>query len=103
MGLKKTIKNLAQICFLCHSNFNHNKHIHRIDQNKGYKINNMVVLCLNCKKELVKNKKQVWELPFKNKYLDEYFNFISICSRRIIVKKIIKLRNRMYNKTIEEK
>lgn len=66
MGLKRQLKGLSKICFCCHKEFTsyEEKHLHRIDKDKSFKLNNMVVLCQSCKLALVRTKLEVWQLFF---------------------------------------
>lgn len=61
----------------------------------------MVVMCEGCKLGLMKLKIELWQLFFLNKYLDEYFKYIPICSRVVVVKKMRKLK-RDYEKKLKE-
>ena len=61
----------------------------------------MVVLCEKYKLGLVKTKLEIWQLFFTNKFLDEYFKFASICSRKIIVLKMRRLKQK-YDKNLKE-
>lgn len=93
MKRKNRLKSSVNFCFLCGKRFYslEDKIGHRINPKKGNNEHNLLVVCKDCKKKLIKNK--IWDFKFNPEVLLKYFKTLGENSRKIILNKIKTLRN----------
>ncbi len=88
MSKKKNIKYEHKYCFTCGKALKiKERHIHKINTNKKHSKFNSVVLCLECKYYLQKNRIQVFDLVIPKYCLEQYScdkDFIKTLLRKII-------------------
>lgn len=91
MGIHKNkIKESIHCCFLCGHIFTNNneKIIHRINRKKNNRPFNVIIVCPECKKKLLKGLIHKRDIDFC--ILNRYFAELTMDNREVVVAKVYK-------------